>query len=733
MHLDRLELIGFKSFAQKTVLEFPGGITAIVGPNGSGKSNVIDAIRWLLGEREAKNVRGSRTEDLIFAGTPARARMGLAEVRLVFNNANRMFPLEFAEVAIRRRVTRDGTTHYFINDAEVRLKDAVDLFAQARLGTKGFTIINQGESDLFVRSAPRDRRVMLEEILGLRQYELKRHDAEHKLAATRINMDKVKALLDEIAPHLRLLRRQTARWEKHAEYEAELKALEAEFYGAQYAALKRDAEILEPGEREIESELAKKEEEKRRLEARLREVEEETPKGSGDFEAARRKQEALFARRGTIEKDLGKLEVRMELLYGRGNTVADPVSLVKAVRDAREAIRAILGESDAAKAHAALEAILRELDRVLGEKSEARAEEERELKEAKANLSVGLAALDREIKEQGEFEKKLTAGLSDFNAAFKKAYGALEAKKNEIAALLERRQKAMLERERVTLRREELDHQVRQAMRKPEEFSGLMGAASKDAGELAALERRVLRLRGELASIGDIDPALLKETEETAKRHEFLSSQLKDLEQAAKDLSALTKELSSRIHVQFSESLHGINAEFSKYVHTMFDGGRARLVVLKPEKKIEEGEPGTGDTVSVPAAGSQADEEFTETGIEIEISIPRKKISSLEMLSGGERSLVSLAVLFALISVSPPPFLVLDEVDAALDEANSRRFAELVKQFEKKTQFVIVTHNRATMEAANVLYGVTMADDGTSRVLSLKLEEAEREAVQAAY
>lgn len=167
MFLKSLELNGFKSFASKAVLEFPRGITAIVGPNGSGKSNIIDAIRWLLGEREAKNLRGDKIENLIFAGTPKKSRAGMAQVSLNFDNNSKLggdefeacpvgFALadSFGEISIIRRVARDGISQYFLNKSEVRLKDIVDFFAKARLGTKGLTIINQGSSDLFVRVTP---------------------------------------------------------------------------------------------------------------------------------------------------------------------------------------------------------------------------------------------------------------------------------------------------------------------------------------------------------------------------------------------------------------------------------------------------------------------------------------------------------------------------------------------------------------------------------------------------
>src|SRR3989344_642446 len=144
MYLKRLELQGFKSFAARTVLEFPGAVTAIVGPNGRGKSNIIDGIRWILGEREAKNIRAERSENLLYGGTLNRPRAGFAQVSITFDNNDHFFPVDYSEVTIRRRVSRDGISEYFLNEGAIRLRDVIDFFSKARLGTKGFSIINQG-------------------------------------------------------------------------------------------------------------------------------------------------------------------------------------------------------------------------------------------------------------------------------------------------------------------------------------------------------------------------------------------------------------------------------------------------------------------------------------------------------------------------------------------------------------------------------------------------------------
>ncbi len=237
--LKRLELSGFKSFAQKTVLEFPAGVVGIVGPNGSGKSNIVDALRWMLGEREAKQLRGEKIENLIFSGTPKKAALGLAQATLCFDNSSHWLPIDFEEVVLTRKVDRSGVSEFFLNQESVRLKDVVELLAKSRLGTKGFTIVNQGQSDIFVKSSPLERQQMIEEIIGLKEFQLKKTQSEHQLESTIINLEKIKAMAEELQPHLRMLRRQTGKWEKRSEFEDELKNLENNYLSFKVAERKK--------------------------------------------------------------------------------------------------------------------------------------------------------------------------------------------------------------------------------------------------------------------------------------------------------------------------------------------------------------------------------------------------------------------------------------------------------------------------------------------------------------
>ncbi|HEX4104577.1 MAG TPA: AAA family ATPase, partial [Candidatus Paceibacterota bacterium] len=291
-----------------------------------------------------------------------------------------------------------------------------------------------------------------------------------------------------------------------------------------------------------------------------------------------------------------------------------------------------------------------------------------------------------------------------------------------------------LAKERLDLRREEIVRQIEQAGRTPKDFESATAHAAIPAemreADLAEMERRLFRLRGELASMGEVDQALMKEAQDTEARYAFLTKESEDLERAVADLTRLMLDLSEKIKKEFDGSLHKINEEFGKFFALMFGGGTARLRVEKPraEKAADDEAREADDENEKEEDGEDEDDDLPlvqkDGGVEIDIKLPRKKITSLDMLSGGERSLVGIAALFAMVAVSPPPFLVLDEIDAPLDERNARRFGEMLKEFSKRTQFVVVTHNRATMEAADILYGVTLDEDGSSKVVSLKLDNS---------
>lgn len=742
--LKRLELNGFKSFAGKTILEFPAGITAIVGPNGSGKSNVVDAIRWLLGERDAKSLRGGRIDDLIFAGTAKRPRLGQAQASLHFENAGNFFPVDFAEVSVMREIRRDGTSRYFLNKSEILLRELVDFFAKARLGSRGLVVVTQGNSDVFIRATPEERREMIEEVLGLREYQIKKTDAERRLKNSRINLDKIKALVEEILPHLRSLKRQTSRWEKRGEYADELRSMENQFFGRQLAEVKEKLSAVGKKEAAGRGEFAVLEKEKKAAEARQAEVEASQPEGRKDIEKIKEQTQNLLNKRSQLQKGLGRIEAQLEMAAASapsaGPERANSAKLMELVKK----IKAMLQEGlrgDMVEMQEAIRGAIEEIDDMLGGSASAVApgpKVDAGLKAEFEKVNRDLESLERELLDLKAKEKSLEKDQEQFYYAFKAAVSEVEAVKDKIEKWGARNREVLFEKERLQMRREELARQIVQAGRSPDEFSveggslpvrqaGASGGEITTTEDLSSVERRIFKLRGDLASIGEIDEALMREAKETETRYEFLKKESVDLEEAVKDLQKLIKELSEKIREEFGGALVKINEEFGKFFELMFGGGHAKLKLEKRQaiSDKQQGETGEAAPEEIPDK-NEAVEEWEgpeeEGGVEIELRLPRKKTSSLEMLSGGERSLVGIAAIFALISVSPPPFLVLDEIDAALDERNARRFAEMLREFSRHTQFVIVTHNRATMEVADILYGVTLNEDGTSKILSLKLE-----------
>ena len=217
MHFRRLEAQGYKSFATKTVFEIEAGITAVVGPNGSGKSNVVDALRWVMGETQTRQLRAKRLEEVIFAGSEARASAGMAEVRLVLDNAEGWLPLEFAEVVVARRTHRSGESEFFINEQRVRLREIQELFSRSGLGSGGYALIGQGLVDEMLRLKPEERRGLIEEVAGVGQQRQKMVESRRRRGAAHEEIDRARLLVEEIEPRLRTLERQAKRARQQAE------------------------------------------------------------------------------------------------------------------------------------------------------------------------------------------------------------------------------------------------------------------------------------------------------------------------------------------------------------------------------------------------------------------------------------------------------------------------------------------------------------------------------------
>ncbi len=318
MYLEKLEIQGFKSFANKNVLVFPGkvaghsGMTAIVGPNGSGKSNVADAVRWALGEQSMKMLRGKKSEDIIFSGSDKKGKLGMAEVALYLNNADHQAALDYEQVVITRRLYRDGESEYLLNGSRVRLFDIQMLLAKANFGQKTYSVIGQGMVENFLNTSLSERKEFFDEATGVKQYQIKRDDSLNKLKLSLENLGQSQMLLGEIEPHLKALTRQVSRFAKKEELEAELKTLSLEFYGRLWQELNNKLLKVNQSFLQIEKTKREKESRLRSLEKDLASLERQNSVG-GDFASQQAKLAALQADKDKLTAQIAKLDAYAEM------------------------------------------------------------------------------------------------------------------------------------------------------------------------------------------------------------------------------------------------------------------------------------------------------------------------------------------------------------------------------------------------------------------------------------
>ena len=279
MYLKRLELQGFKSFADKTILEFKPGITGVIGPNGSGKSNISDSIRWVLGEQSMKSLRGAKSEDIIFAGTENRKSLGFAEASIVIDNSDQSLPIEYNEVVVTRKIYRSGETGYFINKVPCRLKDILELFMDTGIGKDGYSIIGQGKIDEILSNKSEDRRHIFEEAAGIVKYRTRKQESEKKLEQTKLNLLRINDILSEIEGQIEPLKLQSEKAKQFLNLKEELKSVEVGLfvyninsYKEKLEQLVKDMEILEDQKEDEEYNLDKLQENKAELKQKLDEV-----------------------------------------------------------------------------------------------------------------------------------------------------------------------------------------------------------------------------------------------------------------------------------------------------------------------------------------------------------------------------------------------------------------------------------------------------------------------------
>ena len=269
MYLKSLEIQGFKSFADKTIIHFDHNVTGIVGPNGCGKSNITDAIRWVLGEQSIKNLRGNKMEDVIFAGTKKRRALSFAEVTIFFDNKDGEIALDYNEVAVTRRMFRSGESEYYINKNSCRLKDIRSLFMDTGIGKDGYSIIGQGRIDEILSNKPEDRRNIFEEAAGIIKYKTKKEESEKKLKNTEENLLRIDDLISEIASQSKRLEKDSEKANSFIQTFNELKDLESNIYIKDIKKIDNQKTLIEKDRIQIESEIIENESKKQEKEGRF--------------------------------------------------------------------------------------------------------------------------------------------------------------------------------------------------------------------------------------------------------------------------------------------------------------------------------------------------------------------------------------------------------------------------------------------------------------------------------
>jgi chromosome segregation ATPase len=771
MHLKSLEINGFKSFAKKATLVFNTPIASIVGPNGSGKSNAAEAFKFVLGEQSIKSMRGKKGEDMIFNGGKDIPRANRASVKLVFNNLpnsgkgrnvassgseGRLFNIDFDEVSIERIVHRDGVNEYYLNGTQVRLKDILELLANANIGSSGHHIISQGEADRLLSSLPRERKEMIEDALGLKIYQYKKEESQKRLEKTSVHMKEVESLRREIAPHIRFLKKQVEKVERAVALREELSLKYKEYFAYETEYLKKEKEQIERELKEPTAELEDLRKDLTKHREVLDIVEKQNKENSKTSELLELDQEMRETRRekDSCMREIGRLEGEVSYLKraiekkmhdaGESNTkqiyLREVETLSKSVDSKVSIALEAVNSNDLTGTKDALAEIRKDFTEFLEHHQNTESlnidnEQVEILKitqmisdfESKlsnfAEVEAKQSSRYAEIKERIDKEK-------DKNVESEKAVLVIMSRQNELHTQIE----AVKSREsRLKVEQEDYNRDIREAIAgvgrmavSYEDFALPMDATTEDRHVQVERRRLVEKIKIRLEEAGGAGGSeIMQEHKEAEEREAFLAGELQDLEKSVESLNIIINELDEKLNQLFKDGLNKINHEFNRFFVLMFGGGSASLELVKEVKKKRRklGEL-EGDLADMISDDSEEEPEIEE-GIDISVALPHKRTKGLMMLSGGERALTSIALLFAMSQVNPPPFIILDETDAALDEANSRKYGDMIEALSEHSQLILITHNRETMSRAGVIYGVTMDSGGYSKLLSIAFDVAQ--------
>ena len=726
MQLKHIKLSGFKSFVDPTKISFPTNMVGVVGPNGCGKSNVIDAVRWVLGELSAKNLRGESMVDVIFNGSEKRKASGQCSVELLFDNSSAKIGGEYAsfnEVSIKRVMTRDALSNYYINNTKCRRKDVQDIFLGTGLGPSSYAIIEQGMVSKLVSAKPDELRTHIEEAAGVSKYKERRKETESRIKRTKENLSRVKDIRDEIARLIKRLENQAKAAEKYKLLKKDKAKLELDKAILFSIEAKNNRDNLQKNLDSHNRDLKIKNAECETIQSQIDQYRTENDSILVEYETAQKNFYAVgaeIAKREANLQNINKLD--SETKY----------SLQKAKQNYEKAIESEKNFDELSPSEKAMH-ILNEIINIIekyGINNDSIREKAQELKGLLIDiLNIATAqsksltkeylsrqnelevqieeaeklkgSIEEEMKEFVNKSSKAESVLVDLRqkqSKFNEELRELENKKS-IADLDSRSISEKITDVRVELKTYEinLENSNKKIKEAGIEIESIDFAVYKDT-TFDEIEDKLADIEAKIIKLGAINLAAPEEIAEESARKVELDKQYTDLTEALDKLTAAIKKIDDETKTIFTDSFNAVNNRLKEMFPKLFGGGMAELILT--------------------------DDDTLNAGVVLMARPPGKKNSSISQLSGGEKALTALALVFAIFELNPAPFCLLDEVDAPLDDLNTLRFINMVEEMSKSVQFIFITHNKVSMERSDYLMGVTMQEAGVSRMVSVDVGQA---------
>lgn len=941
MFLKCLDIFGFKSFADRTHIEFADGITALLGPNGCGKSNVVDAVKWVLAENKAKNLRADTMESVIFNGTETRPPLNIAEVTLTIANENGLLPLEDSEIALKRRLYRSGESEYYINNRQVGPTEIRRLFMDTGVGKAAYSVMEQGKIDQILSSKPEDRRYLFEEAAGISRSKAECAEAERELERTRQNLAQIEVALIENKRSYETLKVQSEKTIKYRQFKDDIFNCELDIQLLRLKEFTQDKARQETTKKELEEKRTAVQKEIEEIQAALFENNDkikdlQTKMNFLQVELAKVQTEKTNKLQRAQEYNLqaNQIKEKIGILEVKQNSIQEKIDTFNEEIDEREAdlhsknrqldsvkqniesftqnitsSSAKITENDTLAAKSAdeieelnrqiadyqkqlgeiTEDIVKELDAKLkdsGYSSNAAKSAKEEVENSLAKLKIfaegrknifsdyasitghsesenekliqdaikafeEISSISVNIEEAvSKYEKAMPDFIEDFTspegiitkkrgidskildinsqiekineriASYKSENGELVKKINEYRETLNQlrvteasmaqaifgvkqnveilRRSLVSEQnnlrqnqeefEQEQRRRDELNEQIIDVQselaaiehrgqkcademseinseivrcnssvsgtqnkldKKQEEQRKIQSQYEKLAMDLvtsdndirnikqnfidthsrdlmefeermykittssAVLREKLAKSREELKALGSVNLMAPEEFGEQKERYEKLQSSYDDTNKSLENLIRVSEEIKTKSTEMFLDTYNKIKKNFHNMFRRLFGGGRGELRLVDPQNVLT-------------------------SGIDIYAEPPGKKLQNIALLSGGEKTMTAVALLFATYQVRPSPFCLLDEIDAALDDKNVSSFVTALRSFAKLSQYIVITHNKKTVMGASTMLGVTMQESGVSKVMTMRLdkeisaepEESEKEFIE---